>query len=364
MGIIKRAAGNIALLILVFVAIFILFEGTSSLVLFIRDIACNAKPPLADRLYTRYDSLLGWKSIPNTHIADMFGPGNDVTINSGSIRADKEYSKEIPSGKKRIICSGDSFTFGYGVANNDTWPSLMEKIDPGLEIINMGQCGYGIDQSYLWYEEDGVKYDHDIHIFAFITDDIRRTQWKTFQRYGKPVLRLVNNELAVENVPVPKKWYSFPWLSRNLWIMWELRSFKLLKDIHRHFFPKTDAIKKASVTIYDTPESAEGMVLKLFEELDKIGNSKLYVVYLPVYQDVNGSGSDVWRALLKDKLASYGITFIDLVPPLRNLSKEEIDKFFLKPGVLSFAYSEGHYTGTGNQYIAGWIYDIVTKSLK
>ena len=65
------------------------------------------------------------------------------------------------------ISSGDSFTLGYGVNNEETWPTAFSKLDERFETINMGQGGYGVDQSYLWYKRDGLEFDHQIHLFAF-----------------------------------------------------------------------------------------------------------------------------------------------------------------------------------------------------
>ena len=51
----------------------------------------------------------------------------------------------MPPGKTRIICSGDSFTLGFGVDNEHTWPQQLAARNANLETVNMGQGGYGAD---------------------------------------------------------------------------------------------------------------------------------------------------------------------------------------------------------------------------
>ena len=90
----------------------VLFEGIASTILFVKQLV-NTKP-VAERLHTRYDSELGWVNIPNTHLDDLYAPGLYVHINAQGFRNDEDFDYETPSGKVRAICSGDSFTFGFG----------------------------------------------------------------------------------------------------------------------------------------------------------------------------------------------------------------------------------------------------------
>ena len=66
--------------------------------------------------------------------------------------------------------------------------SYSQSLDPRLETLNMGQGGYGVDQAYLWYKRDAAKFEHQVHLLAFITDDFVRMQSDRFRGYGKPVI--------------------------------------------------------------------------------------------------------------------------------------------------------------------------------
>jgi len=40
----------------------------------------------------------------------------------------------------RLVCLGDSLTFGYGVSREEAWPSLLGK-EIGCAVVNAGICG-------------------------------------------------------------------------------------------------------------------------------------------------------------------------------------------------------------------------------
>ena len=170
---------------------------------------------MAERIHTRYDDLLGWVNMENVVLRDLYGKGVYLRTNSQGFRANKDYDVSPPPDKLRIVCSGDSFTLGYGVDNDHTWCQLRANRDDSFQTVNMGQGGYGIDQIYLWYERDGSRLEHDIHLFTFITADFWRMRHRSFHGYGKPFLTLRDGELAVENVPVPRV-VAIPEISSSL----------------------------------------------------------------------------------------------------------------------------------------------------
>ena len=172
--------------ILIIAVILVVIEGLASYSLFARDMM--TKVPLAERRHTQYDPDLGWSNIPDVDIPDMYSAGISLRTNGQGFRNDHDFDKSVPDGYKRVICSGDSFTLGYGVGNDHTWCQRLSALDSRLETVNMGQGGYGVDQAYLWYMRDGRVLEHDIHVFAFITDDLFRMLRSQFSGYGKPVL--------------------------------------------------------------------------------------------------------------------------------------------------------------------------------
>jgi hypothetical protein len=90
--------------------------------------------------------------VPNFFAANYYAPGAYLRTNSRGFRSDKETPDHVPAGKLRVICSGDSMTFGDGVSNDQVWCEQLASLDNRLETVNMGEVAYGTDQMYLKYK--------------------------------------------------------------------------------------------------------------------------------------------------------------------------------------------------------------------
>jgi lysophospholipase L1-like esterase len=116
--------------------------------------------------YERYrpDPDLLWVLKPGQRGVTHFGH-KPVRVNSHGMRGD-EFSLQKPRGKIRIISFGDSYTYGYGVGQDDTYPALLgqllDRSFPGrYEVLNAGVNGYGTYQE-LAYLRRAIRYQPDI----------------------------------------------------------------------------------------------------------------------------------------------------------------------------------------------------------
>lgn len=66
-----------------------------------------------------------------------------VTINSLGLRG-PEVPTPKPRARRRVLCLGDSITFGYGVDDGDSYPARLGKLvaDRGHDVLNGGVTGY------------------------------------------------------------------------------------------------------------------------------------------------------------------------------------------------------------------------------
>ena len=326
----------------VLAGVLIVVEGVASYASVLRSYA--TAPALAERRHTRYDDLLGWSNTPNADIPDMYGPGVGLRINSQGLRSDREFAREVPAGKVRVICSGDSFTLGYGVGNDHTWCQGLSALDPRLETINMGQGGYGVDQAYLWYRRDGGALEHQMHLFAFVSDDLPRASALAYSGYPKPRLVLNGTELAVTGVPVPGP--SNPRLRRLVERAQHLRTVTVLQTLWKMagFGPAEDL----------SPADTHRVIAKLLADLKLLNeqrSSKLILVYLPTELDLREPDTG-WVPPVAREAASLGIPYIDLADDFMAVAPVERANLFIKKGELDYPGSEGHYTVAGNALVA------------
>ena len=262
----KPFAVLISVNLTILAGLLIIAEGVASYILLIRGITITV--PIAERRHTQYDPELGWVNIPNVYIADLYGPGIYLKTNAQGFRNDYDFEVKVPDGKHRVICSGDSFTLGYGVANDHTWCQLLVAIDPQIEPVNMGQNGYGVDQAYLWFKRDGKQLEYNTLIFAFITLDFRRMQSDRFAGYAKPVLAIEDGKLVATNVPVNRFTYKFSWLTSNLK---NLKGLRTVQFFNRALAKLAPTAKQADT---QADEETRKVVLKIFEDLKSLSQQR------------------------------------------------------------------------------------------
>lgn len=351
----KRIIVFVGFNLLAIAAILIFLEGLASFVIFFRSVSSQ---PIAERSHTRYDPELGWVNRPQLFLEDMYGPGLDLTINAQGFRSQADISPAAPDDQLRLICSGDSFTLGYGVSNEQTWCHLFETLDRRLQSVNMGQGGYGVDQAYLWYKRDGLKLEHDLHLFTFITTDFDRMQQASFLGYGKPLLTLEEGTLRVNNVPVPERAFYVPWLTQNSESIRQLKLVQLAAGLDQPTAQAAEANGEAAERNLGWGRVAARMLEDL-ETLNEQRGSLLVLVYLPTLADHAQplpAQTAYWREQVFRAAQAQQIIFIDLLTEFRALPVDQVQPLFLSQTEVSYPGAAGHYSVAGNRYIADRIY--------
>src|SRR3989344_7871559 len=96
-------------------------------------------------------------------------------INSAGIR-DQEYSLEKPAGIYRVLVTGDSFTEGFGVENNEAFVNKLEAYvnqtsDRQVEAINAGVSSWSPTTEYIFLKNFGLKFNPDLVIVVVTVSD-------------------------------------------------------------------------------------------------------------------------------------------------------------------------------------------------
>jgi lysophospholipase L1-like esterase len=318
-----------------------LVEGFSSYVLFAREVLRHSLRSMQE--HTRYDPELGWVGIPNLNIPNMYGPGIDLRTNSRGFRNAEEVEPRRLPGRRRIVCSGDSVTLGQRVGNDQTWCSLLASAERGLESVNMGQIGYGVDQAYLWYLRDADDLEVDVHILAFITHDFLRMQHSKFIGFGRPVLRLTGGRLEVTNTPVPRRAYYVPWLTMMSTRLQMLKTVDLAYKAKKRLLPEVADAGETSDE--SSPEEVRAVVAALFAELKRYNDQrsrKTVLLYLPSLRELEGSeqSGEGWMSFVADRAAVLRIPLIDIVANLAELAANDGRAMYVDGYHLSEAGNE------------------------
>jgi lysophospholipase L1-like esterase len=122
---------------------------------------------------------------------DAFEYGIDYAINSYGFR-DKPY-RPATSHSKRVICVGDSLTYGWLVPLKDTYHKQLERLlnaeNRDVEVLGMGVVGYNAVQEYHLVRDKVLRLNPDLVLLQIGPNDFERTVGiKTVATTGKLVL--------------------------------------------------------------------------------------------------------------------------------------------------------------------------------
>ncbi len=96
--------------------------------------------------------------------------------NSKGLNA-REVTYEKPRGTFRIVALGDSSTFGWGVNTDEIYPHVLEETlrerhpGAGVEVVNLGVCGYSSFQGLILLEREALRYDPDVVTLSYGSND-------------------------------------------------------------------------------------------------------------------------------------------------------------------------------------------------
>ena len=200
----------------------------------------------------------------------------------------------------------------------------------------MGQYGYGVGQSYLWYLRDGTQLDHSLHLFVFARDDFGRMQLDTYEHRNKPRLALVTGSLEAIHVPVPDAPHRNAWLTSNLTLLSRLRSVELVRPLVETIAPRPEPA-------LSTGELAD-LSLQVFDALGAVHaerGSTLVLVYLPTFEDYEAP-RDLWRRRIRSSAEARGHHFVDLVDEIKTLPRREAASLYHPTGDRSELSDAGH----------------------
>lgn len=159
--------------------------------------------PRRPELY-RPNPELGYTLRPSTRVTYHYPPSSptelSVVSNSDGFRNDREFDE--PDTRPRIWVLGDSMVLGEGVEAEQRLTEVIERLEPGWRVDNLGMTGWGLDLMVRAFERISQRVRPNLVVLAFYTDDFRRLgPFYAGQGYPFPKFELVDAKLV--SVPFP-----------------------------------------------------------------------------------------------------------------------------------------------------------------
>jgi lysophospholipase L1-like esterase len=249
----------------------------------------------------------------------------EFRINSKGLRSDREFSYEKPAGTVRILALGDSFTIGYEVLQEQSYPELLERLlrqkGYAVEVINAGVSGFSNAEALVFLEQEGKKYQPDIVTLGFFENDLEdnvrtdlyRLRDGKLQAYKKTYLPAIRQSDRLNAMPVIR------WLSENSFLYNYLNraaALFLKKKFEMSHLEEITKQGNASVSADQyRNDLAYHLVLKIYETAKNAG---AYFVLMDIpnfrYEKSFPEGYS------KEKAADAFVDALDILQPYRSSS--------------------------------------------
>jgi lysophospholipase L1-like esterase len=296
-----------------------------------------------DGIVTQRPNIHGRYAIPGVF-------DTTVTINSQRLRAEKDYELRPPSGVTRIIVLGDSFTFGIGANDAETYPANLEQLltvssdTPRFEVINAGVGGTGTGEKVRHFDLWVKQFNPNIVVLTAISndvdDDLDRGLFVLNSKgdvHPRPLEELAAEDRHARTIRyITSLLPGYSFLSQHSHLLSLARSAinativaaRRASALRAIPLPQKENLLEHYQS-YGLPLLA-GEVLWLQEKVRDLG-ARLVVVFIPereaIYPSATPWAEDVrWKAdaiaeLLRKVCSENQIPFKDLTPRMRELSQ-------------------------------------------
>jgi lysophospholipase L1-like esterase len=245
-------------------------------------------------------------------------------INADGFRGPR-HARPKPAASFRVVVVGDSVAFGYGVAEADAFPRLLEsrlaELAPaaGIEVVNLGVGGYNAWNEAELLADVGASYQPDLVLVQFCINDLNDPTIH-FDAQTRLVLSAIpdaafpdaSRRLAPRHAPSRlRAWCAASrlcTLARDGWLAARARDFD-------------DADKRAAVRPVETQDGPEWRWLEArYLEMDAVARrlgARFAVLAMPHPAQLERSGPDPVQERLRELGRRHGWTVIDPLPAFR-----------------------------------------------
>jgi hypothetical protein len=315
---------------------------------------------------------LGEIPVPGQHGVRHFPGVFTFAYHNNSLgwRGRREYP-EAKSTLYRVLMLGDSFTYGLGVNDDQTFAALVEKElkaeHLSVEVLNAGCPGKGTDYELKLFQTVGRQFHPDLTVLCFFGNDFQdneRGEYYNIGRHGEiQVKPLECNRSLIKTVLDHLPGYN--WL-----ISWSQAAnlvkqagVELLVNRAQKTGPEATAglvvAYKRTADGYTTPANKKLTQLYV-EHLNaavKGAGGVLMMFYIPISQEVLEYRQH--RTLSADEraiqhiAADNGMVLWSLTPLLAH-SGQPIHRLY---------YQEGHWTAAAHALAAGYMSRLIQRRL-
>ncbi len=297
------------------------------------------------------------------------------TTSAQRFRSAKLFPPVPNSRTTRVAVLGDSFTFGWGANDDQTYPSQLERLLNSkygpTEVLNAGVCGTGTGNEALWYDLWVRRFHPNLVILTVVPndtdDDLARPLFSIDASGGvRPKSRIQVEQFQSQTLTARRLITRLPgydYLTENSELLNLFRRTTSVLIRHRHL---SNSRASAGSNAFETVglRLLGGEVEWLNQQVRSSG-AQLLVVFVPFRESVYGqalktnpvvSESAAMAETLSRVCTQYNISFRDLTSEMRSAATGG------QPALYYTKY-DAHPTPAGYRVIADLVSPLVVDEL-
>jgi lysophospholipase L1-like esterase len=288
----------------------------------------------------RWANLPGYRGIYQSFFEDQIVSTNSLGFRGPELRADAAASEH------RVLCLGDSNTFGRGVGEEETYPAQLEaelgKRGASATVWNSGVCGYDTEQELATLRKFGPALRPTVVTLGWLGNDLGPVAPTTRVVDGYLVEREADVALVKERLQGSSWEQSY--LARLLSIAVKIRRA-------RARFSEQDVAGPMAFTA--AVERNLALVREVRRASAELGARLIVIVYVDQMEVVLGRRSDL-VAQVESALRSEGIEVVSSY----DLFKADLDA---RGRDLYVVRDRGHPNGEGHALTARAVADLIAR---
>lgn len=292
------------------------------------------------------DPVLYWRLKPNQQCFTKIGR-KPVRVNSRGTRG-PEFAPAKPPGTFRILSLGDSRTFGWGLAEGETYsmrlqPLLQAEVGTKtrIEVINAGVNAWSFQQMHVFLRDTALAWSPDLVLIG------EANLWTQFSEHNHPgFVRKFMWRVRLKNLLRRSATYHY---------IVEVKLKRVYERYRTRFIPvdpRRDELFKDQQQ--SDPEAAFRDAISGLCRTSLEGGAKPVLLYLPTLDELTSTNPSSIRQVKIQAAAEFSAPFVTLPSPWQ-------------PGAPNGLYLEGdpvHFNASGNEWIARELFRAIAPLVK
>ncbi len=290
------------------------------------------------------DPKLYWRLRPNQDCFTKVGH-QPVHINSQGTRG-PEFQTVKPPNTIRVLSLGDSRTFGWGLAEAETYSGrlerlLQEQVGPArrVEVINAGVNAWSYPQMLVYFRDTALRYKPDLVILA------EANLWTQFSEKNSPqFVERFMSRVRLKN-----------WLRRSA--IYHFAIEVKLQAFYARYRTKFIPVDPQQDPLFKAEQQADpdAVLRSAIEDVCRTAQTngvKPVLLYLPTLDDLTGTNRISVLAVKREVSAKLGLPLVDLTAAMKPQGK-----------ALYLDADPVHLNAAGNRLVAQTLFGVVTNLL-